>query len=73
MILKNLVRRPKMAGKYICIHIFKKLEMIIYMYRTYGSLYHFIFLLQRVKIRCYNMARAYGSAKSENIINCVHF
>jgi len=33
------------------------------MSRTYGSHFHFIFLLQRVKTRCYKMAGAYGSAK----------
>jgi len=33
--------------------------------RTYGSLFHFKFLLQRVKTRCYKMNQTYGSAKIE--------
>ena len=43
---------------------FRKMKSFI-MCRTYGSLFHFIFLLQRVKTRCYKMCRAYGSAKTQ--------
>lgn len=34
------------------------------MYRTYGSLYRFLRLFQRIKIRCYNTGRGYASHSS---------
>ena len=38
--------------------------MILDMDRAYGTLYEsYVFLLQRVKTRCYKMGRAYGSGQ----------